>query len=330
MSFEHAPVSKGLMMTCAATSIAVGIFDVKHYLHLQLVPHISRHHQYWRLFAHHLAFSNSADLLVAELIFWNVGVHVERHFGSIKFASFAVISTLLATIFEFLSLLVFHPAGLNHISSGPSALVFTILYQYFRIVPPAYHFRIFGVTLSNKSYSYILASQLAIGNLPGSAVAAAIGILTGQVYRSDLTNLKSYRIPPSFVNFSRRFLLPLVGSTRPPRRLNRALPDEQRAVAGNTSQGQNEEVITTAPPPSTGTGVSPTPRETGTSVMREWVNELTGRTGRENAGIRVPSEAEITQITSMFPDVQRQTVIGALQRSPNIEAAVETLLSSQG
>lgn len=45
--------------------------------------------------------------------------------------------------------------------------------------------------------------------------------------------------------------------------------------------------------------------------MREWVNELTGR---ESAGIRVPSEAEIAQITSMFPDVQRQTVIGALQR----------------
>ena len=95
---------------------------------------------------------------------------------------------------------------------------------------------------------------------------------------------------------------------RPPRRLNRALPDEQRV---NTGQGQNEEVITTARPPSTGTGVSPTPRETGTSVMREWVNELTGR---ESAGIRVPSEAEIAQITSMFPDVQRQTVIGALQR----------------
>lgn len=54
MSFEHAPISKGiiiqfsftrdinlrvctgLMMTCAATSIAVGIFDVKHYLHLQV------------------------------------------------------------------------------------------------------------------------------------------------------------------------------------------------------------------------------------------------------------------------------------------------------
>lgn len=33
------------MLTLALTSITVGIFDVKHYLHLQLVPHLSKHHQ---------------------------------------------------------------------------------------------------------------------------------------------------------------------------------------------------------------------------------------------------------------------------------------------
>jgi hypothetical protein len=74
-----------------------------------------------------------------------------------------VVSILLATIFEFLGLLLFHGAGLNHISSGPSALVFSILYQYLRIVPSAYQFRIFGVTLSDKSFSYILASQVSLG-----------------------------------------------------------------------------------------------------------------------------------------------------------------------
>lgn len=269
---------------------------------------------------------------------WNVGVHIERQFGSVKYASFAVVSTLLATIFEFLGLLLFHRAGLNHISSGPSTLVFSILYQYFRIVPSAYQFRIFGVPLSNKSFTYILATQLALGHLPGSAAAALIGILAGQIYRSELANLKSYRIPLSVVHFSARFLLPLIGSTRPPRRLNRALPDESRTALANLSsanqdQEQNEEVITTARPTTaseTRGRAGPPTDETRSSVVREWVNELTGRTERENAGIRVPSEAEITQLTTMFPDLQRQTVIGALQRSPNIEGAVETLLSSQG
>jgi len=205
--------------------------------------------------------------------------------------------------------------------------------------------------------------QLALGHLPGSAAAAIIGVLAGQIYRSELANLKSYRIPLSVVRFSTRFLLPLIGSTRPPRRLNRALPDESRTALANLSspnqdQEQNEEVITTARPTTaseTRGRAGPPTVETRSSVVREWVNELTGRTERENAGIRVPSEAEITQLTSMFPDLQRQTVVGALQRrydisfgsfapvsprqqlatdglfpSPNIEGAVETLLGSQG
>ena len=34
-----------LMLGIALTSVAAGVFDVKHYLHLQLVPHISKFHQ---------------------------------------------------------------------------------------------------------------------------------------------------------------------------------------------------------------------------------------------------------------------------------------------
>lgn len=168
-----------------------------------------------------------------------------------------------------------------------------------------------------------------------------------------------------------RYLLPLVGSTKPPRRTNRAFPDDAQGSRRPSARsaalsGGNTEVVTTAPsaPSSsaedrgagatagrladaaTGAGL-PNP-----SVMREWVDELTGRTERAAAGLRVPSEAEITQLTSMFPDLRREAIVGALQRrygtvpaslcllrcrtemhhnssSPNIEAAVDTLLSTQ-
>ena len=85
--------------------------------------------------------------------------------------------------------------------------------------------------------------------------------------------------------------------------------------------------------------------------MREWVDELTGRSDRAASGLRVPAESEISQLMSMFPDMRREDVVGALQRrcevrlvsvvrrrltrnnenlsfSPNIETAVETLLAS--
>jgi len=166
---------------------------------------------------------------------------------------------------------------------------------------------------------YILASQLALGHLPGSLASTVVGILTGFVYRSELVNIKSWRISPSVIRFSTRFLLPLVGSTRAPPRSTRARPETSRQTS--SAETGNEEVITTARP-STGT------EETGGSVVREWVNELTGRNEQGTTGVRVPSDAEITHLTTMFPNVQRAVVVGALQRSPNIESAVELLLSS--
>ncbi|KAG6849314.1 hypothetical protein H0H93_009504 [Arthromyces matolae] len=226
---------------------------------------------------------------------------------------------------------------------GPTALVFSILYQYSRIVPPSYKLRIFGVPFNNKTFLYLLALQTAISRLPSSGVVAIIGVLVGQIYRSDLANLKAYRLPPTVLNFSTRFLLPLVGALRPPRRSNRALPDGSRTATppNRPSPVQNEEVITTARPSGTGdatprhrSGDSGSTNEAGLnaeagSVVREWVDELTGRTERAAAGIRVPPEAEISQLTIMFPDIQRDVLVAALQRSANIEAAVETLLSSQ-
>lgn len=72
--------------------------------------------------------------------------------------------------------------------------------------------------------------------------------------------------------------------------------------------------------------IGPGARAAGASVVSQWMNELTGRGA--TGGVRVPTEAEINQVANMFPDLPRQSVVGALQRSPNIESAVETLLGS--
>lgn len=332
MSFENAPVSKGFMAGIALTSFLVGLFDAKHYFSIQLVPHISKHHQYWRLFSHSLAFTNSSDLFIAEVLMYNVGIQIERYFGSVKFASFAIVSVLLSIILEFISLLLFSRLGFNYISCGPSPLLFSILHQYSRVVPTVYHLRIFGVPLSNKSFTYLLALQFAVGNLPASGVLAVIGLLTGQAYRSELFNLKTYRVSPSVVHLSRRLLLPVLGSMRGPRRTTRAFPDRSTPLSTNVSGQGDDEVVTTARPLPSGTSSVTSRARTATSstdTVREWVNELTGRNERANVAIRVPSQAEISQVTTMFPDIPRETLVATLQRSPNVEAAVETLLSSQ-
>ncbi|EJD01385.1 uncharacterized protein FOMMEDRAFT_88708 [Fomitiporia mediterranea MF3/22] len=323
MSFQHAAISKGLMISCAVTSIAASIFDVKHYLHLQLFPHLTKHHQYWRLLVHHLAFTNSSELLLAEILLYNVSVPIERMFGSSKFAAFSVSSVLTATILEFGSLIAFNRLGLNVLPSGPITLVFSILYQFSRLVPRAYTFRIFGLTVTNKIFIYILALQLAISQPPGSLVSSLIGIVAGQLYRSDVLGLKTFRVPPTVRRLASRYLLPLIGSTKPPRLSNRAFPEDSHRLRRTPAQRsqENTEVVTTAPTPSSedqaDAQAASQPAGTGParqSVMREWVDELTGRTERAAAGLRVPSEGEINQLTSMFPDLRREDIVGALQR----------------
>ncbi|KAI0053710.1 hypothetical protein FA95DRAFT_1552211 [Auriscalpium vulgare] len=315
MSFQHAPITKGLMITCAVTSFVVAVFDVKHYFHLPLVPHLSRHHQYWRLLTHNITYSNSSELFVWEMLMFNLGVSIERQFGGVKYASYLVISTVLSTALELVTLLAFHQLGFNSIPAGPTALVFSLLYQYTRIVPVIYHFRIFGVTLSNNVFFYVLALQLAIGQSWATATVSLIGVLSGALYRADIASLKSYRLPPWIIRLSSRYLLPAVGDLRAPRRTNRALPDEPSAPP---SQFEDEVVTTARTPPAPMPAETPDGDETearpGGSVMREWVNELTGRTERASTGLRVPTDAEITHLTSMFADVPREVVVGALQR----------------
>ena len=170
-------------------------------------------------------------------------------------------------------------------------------------------------------------SKLAFSAAPGSLVSAIIGVVAGQLYRADLFNLKTYQLPPWLIRLSSNMAPYVIGSTRPPRRTNRALHEASRtslaSVLRASAGGANDEdegPITTARQNTSSTrrhsvgGRGDSSRGgTTTSVMRDWVNELTGRDGT-SPRLRTPSEAEISQVLAMFPNVGRETVVGALQR----------------
>ncbi|KAI0939895.1 hypothetical protein AcW1_004766 [Taiwanofungus camphoratus] len=348
------------MLGIALTSITAGIFDIKHYLHLQLDPHISKHHQYWRLLTHHIACANSSDLFLVELMLYNVGVQIERSFGSAKYASFILVTALLSTITTFFSFAILHISGsvgplFNHIPAGPIAIVFSNIYQYRRLVPPAYQFKVFGVEFNDKIWVYTVAGQLAISHLPATLLPTVLGLLSGFIYRSDVLQLKSWRIPHSIQLFAERWFGPLLGEARAVRRTNRVFPESRnRQRAGGVGAIEGD-IVTTArrPRPNTsrsahrsrqggreattssspgGQVISGPNANSSGEVMRQWMSELTGG-ARPSAGgvgtVRAPSESEIQMLTGMFPDVGREVILGVLQRSPNIEAAAETLLNSQ-
>ncbi|KAF8508205.1 hypothetical protein JB92DRAFT_3195142 [Gautieria morchelliformis] len=98
------------------------LFDIKPYFHLQLIPHLSRHHQYWRLLSQHFACTNSSVLLLMELILYN---------SAVKFASFITMSALVSSTLSFMTLLAFHRLDISYLPAGPMCILFSILYQFY-------------------------------------------------------------------------------------------------------------------------------------------------------------------------------------------------------
>ena len=137
----------------------------------------------------------------------------------------------------------------NYLPAGPTSIVFAVLAQYYSIIPHKYTYRVafsaqdppaaagaaagaqdnfVGLTLSDKSYRYFLAAQLALFQWPGSLLMAGFGWVLGHAWRNDVLpgRLAEWRIPGWMVGLQ----------TAPQRReefegLRRRLEDENTGSA---------------------------------------------------------------------------------------------------
>ncbi|CAO1604669.1 MAG: hypothetical protein LQ349_006123 [Xanthoria aureola] len=193
--FSAATVSKWLFFGTIASSILVSITDGKFYFHIQLVPHLWRYKQFWRLLVWQSCYNNSGELLFGVMTLYNLRI-VERLWGSRKFASFLT-AVLFPTLFiPPLLLTLLRPVSfstLNVLPAGPTPLIFALLAQYHATIPTVYKYRILlsssstdALTLSDKSLVYLLAAQLALSSLPGSLISAVGGWFVGVAWRRDL------------------------------------------------------------------------------------------------------------------------------------------------
>lgn len=95
---------------------------------------------------------------------------------------------------------------------GSYALIFSVLYQYHRIIPVTYRFRIFGLVMNDKMFLYVLAFQLALSQSYQTLTPAVCGLLSGTLYRTDIANIKKWRFPVLFQKLSTRFIKPYLVS----------------------------------------------------------------------------------------------------------------------
>ncbi|KAF2860634.1 hypothetical protein K470DRAFT_246881 [Piedraia hortae CBS 480.64] len=214
--FAHAPVSRTLVISTIISSLLASLTDCKTFLNLEIRPHVLDYGQYWRFLTWQLCYSNSTEVLLAAWAFYHLRV-IERLWGSRKFASFILTTFPYTTLLPPLLLAaVIRPLSggwINAIPSGPTPLIFALLVQYHAAVPYVYKYRLsgslpapsdpassqtreYGLTLTSKCTSYILPLQLALTQLPGSALTAAVGWIIGLSYRRDLLpGAATWRLP---------------------------------------------------------------------------------------------------------------------------------------
>ncbi|TKA34131.1 hypothetical protein B0A50_00111 [Salinomyces thailandicus] len=210
--FTNAPVSKALIVAVVLFSFLATLTDTKYFVWIEVRPHLLDYWQFWRLLTWQLCYTNSTEVLFASMALYQLRV-LERLWGSRKFASF-LLATLpyTALLPPIILAVVIRPLSFGHINylpAGPTPILFALLAQYHAAIPYIYKYRLsgsvptpgspereYGLNLTSKATSYLLPLQLALSQVPGSAIAAGVGWLIGFAYRREiLPGATRWRIP---------------------------------------------------------------------------------------------------------------------------------------
>jgi len=135
--------------------------------------------------------------------------------GPAKFAAFAT-TTWGTSALVTLAGLVFYNTKNNNPASGPYALIFALLVQYYYEVPATFRFRLLGLNGSNKIMIYLIALQMIGSRFPGSIILGLSGLIAGLAYRSEALPLKRFTIPQPLIKIATKYLLPIIQQPRRP------------------------------------------------------------------------------------------------------------------
>ncbi|KAF9908448.1 hypothetical protein EC991_009801 [Linnemannia zychae] len=300
--FYNAPTTKGVLLVVGALTLLSSIFQLKTDFHLQLVPHLTTHHQFWRLITSHFVFSSSTEMLFGGLIIYHLRI-IERLFGPAKYVAFLFVSAVTCTLLNIAVLVTGNALGLNVLPAGPYGVIFAALYQFYSVIPSMYEFKVFGIAFTDKFFMYALATQLMFSHMPGSIASAVCGLLAGAIYRSDMAGTRRWRFPESIMRLAVKLLLPIFSSS--PAIRSTATTFENRSSSSSRTSDRPAQ------------------------AMREYLDVLSTGGAPQGATPRAPSENDVSTLQSIFSTATQEQAIQALNATNNnLEAAVQYLLDN--
>lgn len=240
----------------------------------------------WRLFTHNFFFTTPGELLFGIILLYFFR-QTERQIGSSRYFAFLTAAAAIHT--AFILLMDFALPAAFPASPGPYALLGAQLVWYFFETPRIYDFTLLhSVSLSDKSFPYLLAFQLLLSGLPRSSLSFMSGLVCGLFLRFPAL-AAHLDTPSSVASFAARHILPWMDTAPRPR------PTRRRRTGGG-SAGVGERGTRRASPNAT-------------------------------PALPVADEAHVAALTAMGFS-REQAVAALVQESNDVQRATERLLST--
>ncbi|XP_066310065.1 rhomboid-like protein 20 [Miscanthus floridulus] len=186
--FHNAPASRAVVVAAALFSIPFGFRGRSLDLGLSYQS-VYEKLSIWRLITSLVAFSSTPELIFGAALLYYFRVF-ERQIGSNKYAVFIIFSTMVSVLLQILALGYMKDPSLNPLTSGPYGLIFASYVPFFFDIPVSMKFRIFGLSLSDKSFVYLAGLQLLFSSRRRSVVPGLSGILAGLLYRLNTFGIR--------------------------------------------------------------------------------------------------------------------------------------------
>ena len=151
----------------------------------------------WRLITGQIVFKTMAQAFVAVILLYTYR-QFERQLGLRKFGAFVVVSYATSVVMQLTVVVLCYAVGANIVpTSGPFFLLFALLPFYYNCIPKlsVSQYSFLGLSLSEKSWTYVLLLQLALSGGFESVLPAGCGFISGLLYIRNFGGLQKVRLP---------------------------------------------------------------------------------------------------------------------------------------
>mmetsp|Transcript_7286 Transcript_7286/g.7508 ORF Transcript_7286/g.7508 Transcript_7286/m.7508 type:complete len:316 (+) Transcript_7286:223-1170(+) len=199
--FENTPITKSLCGFIFISTILFGNLNSKDDSHGGDIISLDLHELYkgqlWRILLSPLGFHSLPQLLVGLMLMYTFR-QFERQLGLRKFGSLLCLSYLISILTQLAAIVLASMTG-HHLllTPGPFFFIFSLLPLFYQYIPRLHPLRIslLGLILSEKSWVYLLATQLLLCEGERSVMASIGGGLAGYLYLIEGLGFEEFRTP---------------------------------------------------------------------------------------------------------------------------------------